>query len=197
MAVLEENAIKIAETAAIKAHRGQFRRDGKTPFSSHPRRVAACTRHHGGGYKGIIAAWLHDVIEDCRGGNHIVLETLSKTGLPEKDCSEIYTIISAVTKNPKITGKSQMLADSIRRINCAPPQAVLIKICDRIDNLSDAERQTCKFLSEYVPMTGMLITGLSVNARKYGYTIPLSTLKLSRDRANKILSDQLNGGEQK
>ena len=73
---MREHAIEIAAKAASEAHRGQTRKDKKTPFIVHPERVAKCVAHYGGNHIGIIAAWLHDVVEDCNDGEVTVLETL-------------------------------------------------------------------------------------------------------------------------
>ncbi|MDD1708494.1 MAG: hypothetical protein LUQ33_04910, partial [Methanoregulaceae archaeon] len=72
-----EKAVETASKAATEAHRGQTRKDGKTPFIVHPERVAKCVAHYGGNH--ISIAWLHDVMEDCEGGEAIVRETLKKT----------------------------------------------------------------------------------------------------------------------
>jgi (p)ppGpp synthase/HD superfamily hydrolase len=83
MTPLQTHAIHLAKTAATKAHQNQFRKDGKTPYIVHPERVADRVKSFGGNHIGIIAAWLHDVMEDCTGGETIVRETLRETGLPQ------------------------------------------------------------------------------------------------------------------
>lgn len=52
--------IEIAREIAIKAHKGQFRRDGVTPYITHPEAVANAVSD-----AAKPAAWLHDVLEDC------------------------------------------------------------------------------------------------------------------------------------
>jgi (p)ppGpp synthase/HD superfamily hydrolase len=178
MTSVHKNAIKIAADAATLAHRGQFRKDGKTPFIVHPERVAERVKFFGGDHLAIIAAWLHDVIEDCPPhGDHIVQDTLRQIDLPQKEKDEIFVIVSALTKNTAIKGKSERLADTLNRINQAPPQAILIKLCDRMDNLIDARDQGQKFLSIYLRCTDQLIDALSEGAMKHGYIRALETLK--------------------
>ena len=46
-------------------------------------------------HTGVAAAWLHDVIEDCEGGEVMVRETLRNTGLPGAERDEIFAIVSA------------------------------------------------------------------------------------------------------
>ena len=52
-----------ASLIASLAHEGQFRRDGKTPYITHPQEVA--NRMKGPQLKAV--AWLHDVWEDTMG----------------------------------------------------------------------------------------------------------------------------------
>ena len=53
--------VRLAAQIATDAHRGQFRRDGVTPYISHPEAVAK--RVEGDDLAEAIA-WLHDVLED-------------------------------------------------------------------------------------------------------------------------------------
>jgi (p)ppGpp synthase/HD superfamily hydrolase len=178
---VEEKAIEIVSKAATGAHWGQTRKDGKTPFIVHPERVAKCVAHYGGNHIGIIAAWLHDVIEDRAEGDTIVRDTLEQTCLPENNLHEIYAIILALTKNPAISDKRERFADTLHRILQAPHQAILVKLCDRMDNLIDARDQGQKFLSEYLDLTDQLIAALSDSAFRHGYTEALEELKVVRE----------------
>jgi (p)ppGpp synthase/HD superfamily hydrolase len=173
-------AVEIATEAASQAHRGQFRKNGKTPFIVHPKRVAELVKFYGGDHIGVIAAWLHDVIEDCDDGENIVRTTLRHTSLPQQEQAEIFAIISALTKNPDIHGKSERLADTLDRINQAPSQAILLKLCDRMDNLIDARDRGHKFLTVYLRMTDQIIDALSDGATNHGYVRALETLQALR-----------------
>jgi len=175
-----EKSIRLAADAASRAHRGQYRKNGKTPFIVHPERVAERVKFFGGDHIGIIAAWLHDVIEDCDEGDTFVFETLQQLELPRHERDEIYTIILALTKNDAISGKSDRLADTLERINRSPPQAILVKLCDRIDNLVDAWDRDEKFLSIYLPLTDQVIDALSDGAMNHGYVRALESLKKLR-----------------
>lgn len=173
-------AIEIAADAASQAHRGQFRKNSKTPYIVHPKRVAELVKFFGGDHIGVIAAWLHDVIEDCKDGEKIVHDTLLQTNLPQQEINEIFAIISALTKNYDIQGKSERLAESLERIKKAPSQAILIKLCDRMDNLVDARERGKKYLSVYLPLTDQIIDALSEDATQHGYVRALETLQALR-----------------
>jgi len=180
MTSVHKKAIKIAADAATRAHLGQFRKDKKTPFIVHPKRVAERVKFFGGNHIGIIAAWVHDVIEDCDDGEQIVRDTLLQIELPQQERDEIFAIVAALTKNPAIIGKTERLADTLNRINHAPNQAILIKLCDRMENLVDAQDQGETFLSVYLLLTDLLIETLSDGAMEHGYIRALETLKAIR-----------------
>jgi (p)ppGpp synthase/HD superfamily hydrolase len=173
-------AVEIAAEAASQAHRGQFRKNGKTPFIVHPTRVAELVKFYGGDHIGVISAWLHDVIEDCDDGENIVQTTLRQTNLPKQEQVEIFAIIAALTKNPDIHGKYERLADILKRINQAPSQAILLKLCDRMDNLIDARDRGPKFLSVYLALTDQIIDALAEGATSHGYVRALETLQALR-----------------
>lgn len=66
--------INLAREIAIKAHNGQFRSDGKTPYITHVEGVANAVEKR---LKPI--AWLHDVVEDT----NVTLDDLRNYGFPE------------------------------------------------------------------------------------------------------------------
>jgi (p)ppGpp synthase/HD superfamily hydrolase len=171
-----QRSIQIAADAAARAHHGQVRKNGKTPFIVHPKRVAERVKFFGGDHIGIIAAWLHDVMEDCDEGESIVLDTLRDLELPQPERDEIFDIVSALTKDNTIQGKSERQAETLTRINQAPPQAILIKLCDRMDNLIDAWDRDTTFLSIYLALTDQLIATLSEGALRHGYSQALEAL---------------------
>ena len=49
---------------AVQAHKGQTRKDGKTPYVEHPLGVAAILMEHGYDDEVVAAGLLHDVLED-------------------------------------------------------------------------------------------------------------------------------------
>jgi (p)ppGpp synthase/HD superfamily hydrolase len=127
------NAARLAE----RAHRDQKRRDG-SPYIVHPMRVAGMVTlwvakqplpmpmHE----NMIAAAWLHDVLEDTKltdGDVHAAL------GGSVTDLVVELTNASKGSKEPRAVRKSMDRA----KIAQASPEAKLIKMFDRIDNLKD------------------------------------------------------------
>lgn len=96
--------------------------------------------------------------------------------LPPDDRSDIAAIVDALTKKNTIARKSARLTDSIDRILDAPPEATLVKICDRIDNLLDSADRNGGFTKRYLASTDEIIDKLSVRASLYGYDTALGIL---------------------
>jgi (p)ppGpp synthase/HD superfamily hydrolase len=169
--------IKSAADHASRAHKGQLRKDRKTPYIIHPARVAALVGIFNGSHVAIIAAWLHDVYEDC--SPEWILKTdelITGLPLPEDERQDIATIVDALTKKNTIRGKSERLSDSLDRILDAPPEATLVKICDRIDNLLDSADRNGGFTKRYLASTDDVIEKLSVRASLYGFDTALGIL---------------------
>jgi (p)ppGpp synthase/HD superfamily hydrolase len=169
--------IKSAADHASRAHQGQFRKDRKTPYITHPARVAGLVGTFNGSHLAIIAAWLHDVYEDCTPAWLIRTdELIERMPLPADDRKDIAAIVDALTKKNTISGKAARLSDSLDRILDAPPEATLVKLCDRIDNLLDSADRNGGFTKRYLASTDEVIDTLSVRASLYGYDTALDIL---------------------
>ena len=169
--------IKTAADHASRAHNGQLRKDRKTPYIIHPARVAGLVGTFNGSHVAIIAAWLHDVYEDC--SPEWILKTdelIAGFPLPEDERRDIAAIADALTKKNTIRGKSERLSDSLDRILDAPPEATLVKICDRIDNLLDSADRNGGFTKRYLASTDEVIEKLSVRASLYDFAPALGIL---------------------
>ncbi|HWS21877.1 MAG TPA: HD domain-containing protein [Methanoregula sp.] len=179
-------AIKNAADHAARAHKGQFRKDRRTPYIIHPARVAALVGMFGGTHVAIIAAWLHDIYEDCT-PEWIAQTEEFITHLPFSDDekNDIMVMVDALTKKNTITGKAARLSDSISRILDAPPEATLIKLCDRIDNFLDSSPRCGQFRKRYLASTDEIIDRLSTRAQLYGYNKALTTLRELRASSGK------------
>jgi len=171
-------AIKSAADHAAGAHKGQFRKDRRTPYIIHPARVAALVGMFGGTHVAIIAAWLHDIYEDCT-PEWIAQTEFFIAHLPFSDDerNDINAMVDALTKKNTIRGKTARLSDSIGRILDAPPEATLIKLCDRIDNFLDSSSRCGQFRKRYLTSTDEIIDRLSTRAQLYGYNSALTALK--------------------
>jgi (p)ppGpp synthase/HD superfamily hydrolase len=179
-------AIKTAADHAARAHRGQVRKDRKTPYIIHPARVAALVGMSGGTHVAIIAAWLHDIYEDCT--PEWIAETegfIADLPFSDDEKNDIAAIVDALTKKNTLKGKAARLSDSIGRILEAPPEATLVKICDRIDNFVDSSLRGGQFRKRYLASTDEIIERLSTRAQLYGYNNALMMLVEIRSSVEK------------
>jgi (p)ppGpp synthase/HD superfamily hydrolase len=128
--VKKMNIAHIAQEIAQRAHDGQFRRDGITPYAVHPERVA---KRIAGDEEAEAVAWLHDVLEDT----DETAETLARAGVP----ASVITAVQILTKTPSVAYTDYLYA--VR----ANPLARKVKIQDMLDNLSDSpsEKQIIKY----------------------------------------------------
>jgi len=114
--------IKKAQKFATQAHKGQFRKDGKTPYIKHPEAVVNLLKQIGINNQDILsAAWLHDVIEDTS----ITLEQIQK-----EFNSNITRIVAALTRDVNRKKYNE-------RIKNADFSIKIIKLADIIHNCRD------------------------------------------------------------
>ena len=114
-------AAKTAADHAARAHKGQFRKDRRTPYIIHPARVAVLVGIFGGTHFAIITAWLHDIFEDCT--PEWIAETerfIAHLPFTDDEKNDITVMVDALTKKNTIRGKEARLSDSISRILDAP-----------------------------------------------------------------------------
>jgi len=176
-------AIQSASRTAAQAHAGMTRKDGTTPYIVHPARVAALVGHCGGNHIAIISAWLHDIFEDCTPeACSLAQETLQTLPLPEGEREKIQAVLRALTKNPDLPKEAQ-IADSLDRILTSPPEAVLVKLCDRIDNLVDAADRDESFRTTYYRKSRLVLEKLRPAALSNGYDKALGILEMLMDNA--------------
>ncbi|MDD5387333.1 MAG: FliG C-terminal domain-containing protein [Sulfuricurvum sp.] len=148
--VLPEKIIE-AITFAAKAHGAQMTPMG-FPYLHHLMSVATHTmvgtRNDGFSIEdqenAIIAALLHDTIEDTAIEYHDVKEAFGET---------IADAVSALTKNKLVGDKQAQMEDSLSRIKAKPRWVWCVKLSDRITNLTGVpahwdEAKKQKYLSE-------------------------------------------------
>ena len=137
--VVDKAKLKDAFEVANSAHEGQLRKSGE-PYITHPLHVAIYLTEIGMDEETIIAALLHDVVEDTS----IKLSTIkSKFG------EDVALIVDGVTKLDKInfSTNEEAQAESIRKMVIAMSKDVrvlILKLADRLHNIN-----TISFLPEW------------------------------------------------
>ncbi|MBQ0014369.1 MAG: bifunctional (p)ppGpp synthetase/guanosine-3',5'-bis(diphosphate) 3'-pyrophosphohydrolase [Oscillospiraceae bacterium] len=132
----EEEADKINEAYkfAKKAHSGQCRYSGE-PYIMHPVAVAKILFDLGMDYESLIAALLHDTVEDTETGLDNISELFGK---------DVANLVDGVTKLGKVPleTKEERQAENIRKMFIAMSEdirVVIIKLADRLHNMRTLE----------------------------------------------------------
>ena len=136
---LDTQRLFSAFTYADNAHSGQLRKDG-SPYITHPLAVAEIVAELELDTDSIIAALLHDCIEDT-GVTHEEIAKLFGTTVAD--------LVEGVTKLTRVqyTSKEEEQMENLRKMLMAMAKdirVILIKICDRLHNMRTMEYQSPK-----------------------------------------------------
>ena len=115
------NQLDLARQIATKAHTGQSRNDGVTPYISHSQKVVSLLY----GIDAKVIGWLHDVLEDT---------PLTEQDLLDEGIQATYvSAVSLLTKE-----KGQVYSSYIEELkDCEHPIIIRVKIADIVANLTD------------------------------------------------------------
>ena len=129
----DRDGIKRAYAFANEKHGGTRRKSGE-PYINHCLRTARLLAEHGFDSICLIAALLHDVVEDC---------DVTLTQIREMFGREAARTVDAVTSlsdrdydGCKLTKKQRDILSDAKLLNKMNTRALYVKIADRIDNLS-------------------------------------------------------------
>ena len=142
---------------AKEAHTGQLRKSGEE-YITHPVAVAAILAEFGLNEAVVIAALLHDTVEDT---------SYSLTQLRKDFGDEIALLVDGVTKLEKLTYGPTAEAETVRKMIVAMSRDIrvlLIKLADRLHNArtwkyvspESAERKARETLDIYAPLAHRL-----------------------------------------
>ena len=134
---LDTQRLYRAFTYADAEHKGQLRKDG-TPYITHPLAVAEIVADLGLDADSVIAALLHDTIEDTNATHEEVAKQFGET---------VAALVEGVTKLSRVqyTSKEEEQMENLRKMFMAMAQdirVILIKICDRLHNMRTMEYQS-------------------------------------------------------
>ena len=157
-----EKSFLRAFSFAEKAHRGQLRKDGVTPYIVHPVETVRSLVHLHADEDILISAILHDVPEDTK---HEIHEVKQKFG------PKVAFLVDAITKLSKVHYLHNMperQVESLKKLflhSAKDPRVILIKLADRLHNMKtlssikDPEKKlriARETLEIYVPIANLL-----------------------------------------
>ncbi|MEQ9450292.1 MAG: RelA/SpoT family protein [Pseudomonadales bacterium] len=161
LSYLEDEQIKLVKAAhayAEKAHEGQWRRTGHA-YITHPTAVALILAQMRMDHETVMAALLHDVIEDS---------DTSKSLLTAKFGKSVAEIVDGVSKLSKIfSTRAEAQAENFQKMAMAMAKdirVIMVKLADRLHNMrtigvmSDAQRRRIarETLDFYAPIANRL-----------------------------------------
>jgi GTP pyrophosphokinase len=149
--------LDFAHNVATKYHEGQTRRSGE-PYITHPIAVAQILAQLGIGPKTIIAALLHDTVEDTE-------YTLEQCQVDFG--AEVAMLVDGVTKLDKVKYGDSAQAETVRKMIVAMSKDIrvlVIKLADRLHNartwgfmpIESAQRKARETLEIYTPLAHRL-----------------------------------------
>ena len=151
------NKVKIAKEFATIKHQGQTRKDN-TPYIYHPIRVAQNVINYVKNHNCenlVISALLHDTLEDT---NTTYEEINSLFGV------EVASIVQEVTNDDNLKHKYGKEKYLIMKLNNISNDALIVKLCDRLDNIIDLKNSNdLKFIEKYLMETSGIIDSLLNN----------------------------------
>lgn len=153
---------------AEKAHTGQMRSSGE-PYITHPVAVTEICANWKLDANALMAALLHDVIED---------QGIKKSEIAERFNPDVADLVDGLTKLERIkfASKAEQQAESFRKMLLATAKdvrVILVKLADRLHNMrtlggvepSKARRVSNETLDIYAPIANRL--GLNILVREF------------------------------
>jgi GTP pyrophosphokinase len=186
---IDTQVLYAAFTYADKAHNGQLRRDG-SPYITHPLAVAEIVADLELDQDSLVAALLHDCIEDT-GSTH---EEISRLFSPT-----VAELVEGVTKLTRMqyTSKEEKQMENLRKMLMAMSKdirVILIKLCDRLHNMRTMEYQSPKKQKEKSLETMEIYAPLAhrLGMQKLKWELEDLSLKYLDGPGYKEIEDQLN-----
>jgi len=143
--------IQHAMAIAHDKHARQIRKFSGEKYSMHPKRVRNTVMKFTKNQDIIIAASLHDTVED------------TKTSFDEISAvfgTRVANLVKELTSSNKemnVVGKADYLLQKMMKMS---PDALLIKLADRLDNVSDFPQASKKFVDKYTEETRYILNNL-------------------------------------
>ena len=173
---------------ADNAHSGQLRKDG-SPYITHPLAVAEIAAELELDTESIIAALLHDTIEDTETTYDDIAKLFGKS---------VADLVDGVTKLTRVqyVSKEEEQMENLRKMLMAMAKdirVILVKICDRLHNMRTMNYQTPKKQREKARETMEIYAPLAhrLGMQRVKWELEDTSLKYLDPVGYKEISDEL------
>lgn len=116
---------------AARSHRGQFRKGTQVPYILHPLRVAEILIEVGARNQLIVAALLHDTIEDTEA---------TAAGIAHRFGAEVAALVEAVSEPDRAAPWQERKQHTIEMLPSAATDVLLLLCADKLDNVRSMRR---------------------------------------------------------
>ncbi|MCM3629648.1 HD domain-containing protein [Paenibacillus glycanilyticus] len=125
------NVVDVAIEFAATAHQSQYRKGSGTPYISHPFGVAMLLSSHNCSEEVIVAALLHDVLEDT---------DTTEQQLAAKFGPQVTAIVKSCSEPDKTLSWEERKTHTIESIPASPIEIRLVACADKLHNLRSMKR---------------------------------------------------------
>jgi (p)ppGpp synthase/HD superfamily hydrolase len=140
-------------------HKGQFRKFTLAPYWIHPIRTAVLVMKYKQSHKIdelVIAALLHDTVEDTG---------LSLDSIKEKYGELVHNLVKELTSDKELSKGELKLKYLQEKMTKMSTWGLVIKLCDRLDNVSDFLFSSKTFIEKYKLETKEILSYLGYNRK--------------------------------
>jgi hypothetical protein len=154
LTALEQKAWLFAQ----QAHQGVVRKFLRTPyFEGHVAKVFGLLKQYDTRPTLGAAAILHDTLEDV---DYVTYDMIKK-----KFGIKVANLVKELTSNDEQIAKQGKANYLLNKMMYMSPDALLIKLCDRLQNISDMYAASAGFRGRYYIETRFIVDGLLANRR--------------------------------
>ena len=144
---VSDSEVEEAQEFAIEAHKNQFRKTG-APYVNHPIRVSKLIKNYYRRKEYLnflkVCALLHDVLEDTS------VQLIELTTVFGPKVANIVLELTNDAKLKRIIGKEEYLE---KKMAVMSSLALLVKLCDRLDNVNDLRETSEEFTRKTISQT--------------------------------------------
>lgn len=171
--------------------KSRYRKDGETPYITHPFVVALLARDYGVSWECVMALLAHDILEDCGVWRYPVMEFIFER-LEQDEAEKVWYIVTVLTEIDDLVPRRVRVMDAFTRVAATTDDEALVGKCfDRWTNLVSLDKVDREFLRRtYLPETEEMINLFVEPADRTGHSELLIRL---RDRVEELKAEKVDG----